>query len=111
MEISEGKPYPLGATADEKGANFAVFSANATKVEVCFFDTQGKREFYDAGSLFVVFLREQCGNGLLHLAAEFCAVAPHLQSSAIIWARSNPSPSHRLSRFPAEFSCLCSQTE
>ena len=44
MEISEGKPYPLGATADEKGANFAVFSANATKVEVCFFDTDGKRE-------------------------------------------------------------------
>src|ERR1700709_1887373 len=44
MEISEGKPYPLGATADKKGVNFAVFSANATKVEVCFFDTDGKRE-------------------------------------------------------------------
>ena len=44
MEISEGKPYPLGATADEKGANFAVFSANATRVEVCFFDTEGRRE-------------------------------------------------------------------
>ena len=26
MQISEGKPYPLGATADEKGTNFAVFS-------------------------------------------------------------------------------------
>ncbi len=44
MQISEGKPYPLGATADEKGANFAVFSASATRVEVCFFDTDGKRE-------------------------------------------------------------------
>ncbi|HWY80577.1 MAG TPA: glycogen debranching protein GlgX, partial [Roseiarcus sp.] len=44
MEISEGKPYPLGATANEKGANFAVFSANATRVEVCFFDTDGRRE-------------------------------------------------------------------
>ena len=44
MEISEGKPYPLGATADEKGVNFAVFSANATLVEVCFFDTEGRRE-------------------------------------------------------------------
>ena len=41
MEISEGKPYPLGATADEKGANFAVFSANATRVEVCIFDSDG----------------------------------------------------------------------
>src|ERR1700689_4241100 len=44
MEISEGKPYPLGATAVEKGANFAVFSANAAKVEVCFFDGDGARE-------------------------------------------------------------------
>src|SRR6202035_2483133 len=44
MQVSEGKPYPLGATADEKGANFAVFSANATRVEVCFFDNEGRRE-------------------------------------------------------------------
>ena len=44
MEISEGKPYPLGATADEKGANFAVFSANATRVEVCIFDNDGQKE-------------------------------------------------------------------
>ena len=44
MRISEGKPYPLGATADPKGANFAVFSAHATKVEVCVFDTEGGRE-------------------------------------------------------------------
>ena len=44
MEISEGKLYPLGATADEKGANFAVFSANATRVDVCIFDGDGRRE-------------------------------------------------------------------
>ena len=44
MRISEGKPYPLGATADAKGANFAVFSAHATKVEVCVFDSAGDRE-------------------------------------------------------------------
>ncbi len=44
MRISEGKPYPLGATADAKGANFAVFSAHATKVEVCIFDSDGGRE-------------------------------------------------------------------
>ncbi|MBV8794916.1 MAG: glycogen debranching enzyme GlgX, partial [Hyphomicrobiales bacterium] len=44
MEISEGKPYPLGATADEQGANFAVFSANATRVEVCIFDNDGQKE-------------------------------------------------------------------
>jgi isoamylase len=42
--VSEGKPYPLGATADAKGANFAAFSAHATKVEVCFFDSYDGRE-------------------------------------------------------------------
>jgi isoamylase len=40
--IEEGLPYPLGATWSGKGANFAVFSANATKVEVCLFE--GERE-------------------------------------------------------------------
>ena len=44
MRISEGKPYPLGATADSKGTNFAVFSAHATKIEVCIFDGEGGRE-------------------------------------------------------------------
>src|SRR5690606_30316619 len=33
-----GKPYPLGATYDGKGVNFAIFSENATKVELCLFD-------------------------------------------------------------------------
>ena len=44
MQISEGKPYPLGATADAKGANFALFSANAARVDVCLFDADGRRE-------------------------------------------------------------------
>ena len=42
--ISEGKPYPLGATADARGTNFAVFSANAAKMEVCLFDSTTGRE-------------------------------------------------------------------
>ena len=29
-KLEEGKPYPLGATSDGLGVNFAVFSANAT---------------------------------------------------------------------------------
>ena len=37
-------PYPLGATWDGKGTNFAVFSANATKVELCIFDGRGEKE-------------------------------------------------------------------
>ena len=33
-----GKPYPLGATFDGRGVNFAVFSRVATRVEVCLYD-------------------------------------------------------------------------
>jgi isoamylase len=42
--IRTGQPYPLGATWDGKGVNFALFSANATKVELCLFDASGVRE-------------------------------------------------------------------
>ena len=37
-EVFPGKPYPLGATYDGNGVNFAVFSEHAKKVEVCLFD-------------------------------------------------------------------------
>jgi isoamylase len=42
--VKEGLPYPKGATWDGKGVNFALFSAHATKVELCLFDTGGKTE-------------------------------------------------------------------
>jgi isoamylase len=34
-----GYPYPLGATWDGAGTNFAIFSENATAVELCLFDS------------------------------------------------------------------------
>ena len=42
--IREGLPFPLGATWDGLGVNFALFSANATKVELCLFDSTGEVE-------------------------------------------------------------------
>jgi isoamylase len=42
--IKEGLPYPRGATWDGNGTNFALFSANATKVELCLFDPKDGRE-------------------------------------------------------------------
>jgi isoamylase len=39
-----GSPYPLGATWDGLGINFAVFSAHATRIELCLFDPSGRRE-------------------------------------------------------------------
>jgi glycogen operon protein len=42
--LREGLPFPLGATFDGKGTNFALFSANATKVELCLFNSDGSKE-------------------------------------------------------------------
>ena len=42
--VSEGSSHQLGATWDGLGVNFALFSANATKVELCLFDDTGTRE-------------------------------------------------------------------
>ena len=42
--IREGLPFPLGASWDGLGVNFAIFSANATKVELCLFDSAGEVE-------------------------------------------------------------------
>ena len=44
VPVREGRPFPLGATWDGLGVNFAVFSANATRVEVCLFDNDGGTE-------------------------------------------------------------------
>jgi glycogen operon protein len=38
MSIWPGQPFPLGATWDGKGTNFAIFSRHATAVELCLFD-------------------------------------------------------------------------
>jgi glycogen operon protein len=39
--IWPGRPDPLGATYDGDGVNFALFSENATRVELCLFDAAG----------------------------------------------------------------------
>jgi isoamylase len=38
-----GRPYPLGATASSKGTNFAIFSQDATRVDLCLFDASEKQ--------------------------------------------------------------------
>ena len=38
MRVWRGNPYPLGATWDGMGVNFALFSENATGVELCLYD-------------------------------------------------------------------------
>ncbi|MEJ7929148.1 glycogen debranching protein GlgX [Ramlibacter sp. AN1015] len=43
-EVWPGKPYPRGATWDGQGVNFALFSHNAERVELCLFDPAGRHE-------------------------------------------------------------------
>lgn len=43
-EMSPGQPWPMGATHDGKGVNFAVFSSGAQRVELCLFDAKGQHE-------------------------------------------------------------------
>src|ERR1700757_3262423 len=43
MRVWPGNSYPLGATWDGKGVNFALFSEHATQVELCLFDSPDAR--------------------------------------------------------------------
>jgi isoamylase len=44
QNLEEGSPFPRGATYINGGVNFALFSAHATKVEVCIYDESGTNE-------------------------------------------------------------------
>jgi isoamylase len=44
MRLSAGTSSRLGASWDGRGTNFALFSAHAEKVELCLFESQGRRE-------------------------------------------------------------------
>ncbi|HJV97217.1 MAG TPA: alpha-amylase family glycosyl hydrolase, partial [Albitalea sp.] len=44
LRIEAGKPWPLGASVDNEGVNFAVFSAHAQAIDLCLFDDAGERE-------------------------------------------------------------------
>ncbi|MBW8482395.1 glycogen debranching protein GlgX [Actinomadura parmotrematis] len=46
-EVWPGTPYPLGATWDGTGTNFALFSEVAHRVELCLFDAAGRESRHD----------------------------------------------------------------
>lgn len=57
--LEPGKPYPLGATWDGLGVNFAVFSAHASAIELCLF---GGPHLHDTGRHFL----PECTNEVWH---------------------------------------------
>lgn len=44
LEMQSGSPKTLGARSGEDGVNFAVFSENATQIDLCVFSQDGKTE-------------------------------------------------------------------
>jgi glycogen operon protein len=44
QRVRPGSRFPLGATPDGEGTNFALFSENARRVELCLFDDNGQNE-------------------------------------------------------------------
>ena len=44
LEVSAGRPWPIGATCDASGVNFAVFSEGAEGIDLCLFDAAGRCE-------------------------------------------------------------------
>ncbi len=42
--LTQGRPWPLGATCDARGINFAVVSAHARAIDLCLFDADAKTE-------------------------------------------------------------------
>lgn len=44
LSIGAGAPNPLGAVPNDEGVNFAVFSENATRIELCLYAADGKQE-------------------------------------------------------------------
>lgn len=44
VQILSGKSFPLGASFDGQGVNFALFSAHAEQVDLCLFDRSGGKE-------------------------------------------------------------------
>jgi glycogen operon protein len=47
MKLMPGQPYPLDATWDGSGVNFAIFSENAKRVELCLFDEDDRETRYE----------------------------------------------------------------
>lgn len=69
--VESGRPGPMGAHHDGDGVRFTVFSAHATSIEVCVFDSAGAQHLASfalpgrSGDLFHGFLRG-AGPGLVY---------------------------------------------
>jgi isoamylase len=86
MKIFPGKSYPLGATWDGLGVNFAIFSDNASQVELCLFDDSGSQE--TARILF-----QEYHNQIWH--AYLPGIGPGQQYGYRVYGPYDPASGHR----------------
>jgi isoamylase len=63
LRVWPGRPYPLGATWDGTGVNFALFSAHATGVELCLFNDDG--DFEESAKIQLTERTDQVWHGYL----------------------------------------------
>jgi glycogen operon protein len=84
--IWPGHPYPLGATWDGIGVNFALFSENAEAVELCLFDTSGQHE---TARIRLPEYTDQVWHGYLHDAR------PNLLYGYRVYGPYRPQDGHR----------------
>ena len=84
--IRAGAPAPLGAHCTDGGVNFALYSANAERVELCLFDTTGRHET-------ARLTLPECSDGVWH------GLVPGLQSGQLYGYRVHgpyaPEAGHR----------------
>ncbi|MDA8326962.1 MAG: hypothetical protein M0033_12205 [Nitrospiraceae bacterium] len=71
MKIWPGQSYPLGSTWDGSGVNFALFSKNATGVELCLFDPSDPLKETRQSSSGILMPRQSPGpsNGTMPIGA------------------------------------------
>ena len=80
-EIWPGQPYPLGASYDGIGTNFALFSEVAERVELCLYGPRGKEQRVDMsevdGYVWHSFLPRHRAGAALRLPGARAALPRH----------------------------------
>ncbi len=84
--VDAGRPYPVGASWDGKGVNFALFSDHAERVELCLFDQRGRRELHR-------IVLPSYSNGIWH--GYVADARPGLRYGYRVYGPYDPSHGHR----------------
>lgn len=88
--LLSGKPAPLGASVDQQGINFALFSAHAERVELCLFDAHQQEHRFTLPSR-----SGDIWHGYLPLTAQEPIARPGLRYGYRVYGPFAPQQGHR----------------